>query len=198
MSATRLPEPPSSPTPVDTSWTAPGDSIQAVHEAVAHDSVVMADTAMTSADPSAARSPGGMHWAVPVATFELLLIAFLLARLRSARREARLARAAAASDPEDVGVEDRTKRTLEEARRAKVDMGGLMQSIHLSRDLYKELGKRCHPDRFPDPERKRAAEELFQLITRHRRDYPRLVELRERAQQELGLEFAAKDASNQA
>ena len=136
-----------------------------------------------AADGAAAeRIWDGVHWAVPVAAFEFLVILYLVGRWRAARRAA----SRMGKNPEDAKTE-RVREQLRKARGEEVDMGGLMDSIHLSRGLYKELSKRCHPDRFPDPARKQAAEELFQLITRHRRDYKQLLELRERARKELGL-----------
>ena len=141
------------------------------------------DTLLNAADGAAAgRIWDGVHWAVPVAALEFLVILFLVGRWRAARRAA----SRMGKSRKDAKME-RVREQMREARGENVDMDGLMNSIHLSRGLYKELSKRCHPDRFPDPSRKKTAEELFQLITRHRRDYTHLLELRERARQELGL-----------
>ena len=41
-------------------------------------------------------------------------------------------------------------------------MNNLMDSIHNSRNLYKELSKKCHPDRFINDPKQKIAEEIFQ------------------------------------
>ncbi len=67
----------------------------------------------------------------------------------------------------------------------EVDMGAVMDSIHKSGPLYKSLSRKCHPDRFSDPADQAKANELFQLISQHRRDYAKLVELQKRVETEL-------------
>ena len=40
-------------------------------------------------------------------------------------------------------------------------MNNLMDSMHKSRNLYKELSKKCHPDRFINNPKQKIAEEIF-------------------------------------
>lgn len=69
----------------------------------------------------------------------------------------------------------------------EVDMAAVMDSIHKSGPLYKRLSRKCHPDRFSDPDDQAKANELFQLISQHRRDYAKLLELEKRFESELNL-----------
>ena len=76
---------------------------------------------------------------------------------------------------------------LKDAKSKDIDMENLMNDINLSKDLYKVLSRSCHPDRFHDNSIKVKAEILFQEITKHRRSYTKLLELKERANKELNL-----------
>ena len=63
-----------------------------------------------------------------------------------------------------------------------------MDNIYKSRLLYKKLSTSCHPDRFPANEEKRKiADELFQEISNHQRNYNKLVELQELAKLKLDI-----------
>lgn len=74
-------------------------------------------------------------------------------------------------------------------KEGNLDMANVMSSIHHARNLYKLLSKKCHPDRFVNDSRRPIAEEIFQEISKNRRDYKRLLELKERAKIELELNF---------
>lgn len=77
---------------------------------------------------------------------------------------------------------------LNEARNSNVDMDNLINSINKSRQLYKQLSAKCHPDRFAIDEVKRTiADNLFQEITKHQRNYGKLLELQEEAKQKLNI-----------
>jgi len=80
--------------------------------------------------------------------------------------------------------------SLSDAKNSNVDMDNLMNSINKSRQLYKQLSAKCHPDRFvSDEEKKVIAESLFQDITRNQRNYNKLLELQEEATQKLNITF---------
>jgi len=79
---------------------------------------------------------------------------------------------------------------LEKARKTKIDMEGIMNSINKSKDLYKELSASCHPDRFINSPKQKLAEEIFQEISKNRRNFEELSKLKERAMKELELHFA--------
>jgi len=70
-----------------------------------------------------------------------------------------------------------------------IDMDNLINSINKSNILYKELICKCHPDRFINDTRQKNAEDIFQEITNNKRNYKRLIELKERAIRELNVEL---------
>jgi uncharacterized sporulation protein YeaH/YhbH (DUF444 family) len=68
-----------------------------------------------------------------------------------------------------------------EAKDGDINMTDLMLSINKSRELYKELSRKCHPDKHIESEFQKEIEELFQEITENQRNYVKLVELKEKA-----------------
>lgn len=68
-------------------------------------------------------------------------------------------------------------------------MGGIIDDINLSKPLYKELIKVCHPDRFVNESKQKNAEIIFQEITENENNYSRLKELKNRAEKELEIKF---------
>jgi sensor domain CHASE-containing protein len=90
---------------------------------------------------------------------------------------------------ESTHLSEVSKERLREIRRKTVDMDSLMKSINGSRDLYKELSRSCHPDRFVNTDQHEIAEALFQDVSKYKRDYTRLLALKERASIELNINF---------
>lgn len=78
---------------------------------------------------------------------------------------------------------------IKKARTTNIDMDDLMGNINKSKDLYKELSRVCHPDKFINSEFEKKAELIFQEITKNKRNYKSLLELKERAKEELNLNF---------
>lgn len=78
---------------------------------------------------------------------------------------------------------------LKKALKNEVNMHALMDSITKSGKLYKQLSKKCHPDRFVNNPKQKMAEEIFKEITRNKRNYGQLVYLRTRAINELNINF---------
>lgn len=78
---------------------------------------------------------------------------------------------------------------LKDAKKADIDMGDLMNSINGSRDLYKVLSRKCHPDRFQDEKLRNKADKIFQDISRHKRNHKKLTELQIQAENELNITF---------
>jgi hypothetical protein len=72
---------------------------------------------------------------------------------------------------------------------SNTDMDNLINSIHQSKSLYKELNKVCHPDRFINSEKLEIAIIIFQEITENEKNYSKLLELRSRAEKELFIKF---------
>lgn len=115
----------------------------------------------------------GTNWWLVLAVIEFGVILLLLYKFRSQKR-----------------VEfDETFNELKTARSSEIDMDNLMNSIHGSRDLYKELSRKCHPDRFQNEELRIKADAIFQEISKSRRDYQKLDTLKKRASLELGVTF---------
>jgi hypothetical protein len=81
------------------------------------------------------------------------------------------------------------EKIIKESKNKDIYMGNLMNSIHQSKSLYDTLKKKCHPDRFPDHELNKIADSLFQEITLNKRNYNKLLELKEVAERELNINF---------
>ena len=73
------------------------------------------------------------------------------------------------------------------SKNSEVNMDDLMNNINKSRDLYKKISTKCHPDRFVENELNKKASELFQEITKNKRNYNRLVELKNQVEQQLNI-----------
>jgi hypothetical protein len=78
----------------------------------------------------------------------------------------------------------------EKSLKEEIDFGNIIQSSFHTQPLYDELKVKCHPDRFPNDEIKnKVADALFQEITKNKTNYKKLVQLKERAKQELNITF---------
>lgn len=66
-----------------------------------------------------------------------------------------------------------------EAKDADINMADLMLSINKSRELYKELSRKCHPDKHIESLFQKEIEILFQEITENKRNFQELVKLKE-------------------
>ena len=84
---------------------------------------------------------------------------------------------------------DLPKDKIINAKSASIDMDNLMDSINGSRNLYKELSKACHPDKFINTEKQKIAEDIFQDISKDKRNYEKLLAHKERAKNELNINF---------
>lgn len=82
-----------------------------------------------------------------------------------------------------------TYKDVKNARSESIDMNNLINSINGSRDLYKELSRKCHPDNFVDSPLQKNAEEIFQEISKNKRDFGKLLLLKARAETELKIIF---------
>jgi len=78
---------------------------------------------------------------------------------------------------------------VKSSKSVNVDMDNVMNSILLSKDLFKQLSSKCHPDRFLDAELNAKANEIYQEITKNKRNYNKLLELKEIAINELKINF---------
>jgi biopolymer transport protein ExbB/TolQ len=71
------------------------------------------------------------------------------------------------------------EKEIREAKNTDIDMDDLMLSINKSRELYKELSRKCHPDKHINSEFQKEIEELFQEITKNKRNFQELVKLKD-------------------
>lgn len=110
-----------------------------------------------------------------IAILEFIIIIFLVVRFKSKRNK--------------LDFSDLERDTVKSAKSKKIDMDNLMNSINSSRDLYKELSKKCHPDRFINDPKHKIAEEIFQEISRHERNFEKLNLIKTRAINELNVTF---------
>ncbi len=106
---------------------------------------------------------------------ELIIIVFLIYKLKSKNKVFELT--------------DLETKHLKNSKNNKIDMNNLMDSIHNSRNLYKELSKKCHPDRFINDPKHKIAEEIFQEISENERNFEKLSLLKLRAINELNINF---------
>jgi len=88
---------------------------------------------------------------------------------------------------EEMMMRDLTRDKLQEIRKSEVDMEGLLKSIHQAHELYKQLSSKCHPDIFINSDKHAVSELLFQEITKNKRNYVKLEELKIRAIEELDI-----------
>jgi hypothetical protein len=110
-----------------------------------------------------------------IALVEFLVISLLIFRARKRKKYLDFI-----DVPDDV---------LKKAKSSDIDMGDLMQSINESKAIYKELSKLCHPDRFLNSEKHENALAIFQEISKNKRNYKELSNLRERAITELEIKI---------
>jgi cytoskeletal protein RodZ len=140
------------------------------------DAVQMADTTQIAV---AVRTSNHLQTATSIwlwiALIELIIIVWLLFKLRKQNNPQ--------LDLKNVKKSD-LKKSSED-----VNMGDLVNSIYKSRELYKELSKRCHPDRFVNTDLEVIAEKLFQEISKNKRNYKQLVALKAEAINKLNLKF---------
>ena len=69
-----------------------------------------------------------------------------------------------------------------------IDFSNVLNNAFNSKEIYDDLKKKCHPDRFvDDAEREVIANELFQRITQNQHNIDNLRKLREEAVQKLGI-----------
>ena len=74
---------------------------------------------------------------------------------------------------------------IKKYRNSNVEMDNLMKNIYESGDLYKELSRKYHPDRFINSPNQHLAQEIFQEITKNKRNVKMLLILKKRAIEQL-------------
>ena len=74
---------------------------------------------------------------------------------------------------------------ISNSRSVKIDMDDLLNNINKSNKLYKELSIKFHPDRFRDHKMVKKANDILKEISINKRNYKKLLELKEIAEREL-------------
>lgn len=110
-----------------------------------------------------------------IATVEFIILAFFVFRLRKIKPK--------------LDFSDIPKEEIKKLKKKEIDMDRLMDNINSSRKLYLELSKKCHPDNFISNDQKEIADKLFQEITSNKRNYHKLLELKQKAIAELIIKF---------
>ncbi|MCH4552216.1 hypothetical protein [Aestuariibaculum lutulentum] len=110
-----------------------------------------------------------------VATAELLIIGFLVYKIISTKNK--------------LPLSEISKSKLKNAQKTDIDMNNIMNSIVGSRDLYKQLSRVCHPDRFINTDHYESAVLIFQEISKNKRNHDKLAHLQKRAETELNINF---------
>ncbi|HLU86830.1 MAG TPA: hypothetical protein VKZ44_03675, partial [Taishania sp.] len=87
----------------------------------------------------------------------------------------------------ELEFSDLPKEKLKTAKSTSIDMDNLMNSINGAGELYKELSRKCHPDRFVKSDKQSLAEEIFQEISKNKRNFKALQDLKVRAKNELEI-----------
>lgn len=79
----------------------------------------------------------------------------------------------------------KSKDELEKYKKQEVSMDNVFYSINQSKELYKDLSKKCHPDKFIGSEKYHLAEQIFQDLTENKRNYKELLRIKSRIHNEL-------------
>lgn len=80
---------------------------------------------------------------------------------------------------------NRKSNDIDVFKTADISMSDLMENIHLAKTLYKELSRKCHPDRFVNSEKFETAEKIFQEISLNERNYKELLRLKDESNEKL-------------
>lgn len=111
-----------------------------------------------------------------LAVIEIVIIILLLLKLYRKKNR-------------DSSLDTITMSKLKKARKSSVNMDELMLSINEAKGLYKELSRVCHPDRFVNSDLQEEAQEIFQEVSKHKRDYKKLLALKDQARTALNINF---------
>lgn len=88
----------------------------------------------------------------------------------------------------------KTKKTknhqvLNEMKNQDVNLHEVMLDINNSKELYKLLSRRCHPNKFINSEYHKEIEDLYKEISNNKRNYSKLLELKELASMRFNINF---------
>lgn len=83
----------------------------------------------------------------------------------------------------------RHRQVLKEMKNQDINLNEVMLDINNSKELYKVLSRKCHPDKFINSEYHEEIEELFKEISNNKRNYSKLLELKEIASMKFNINF---------
>lgn len=131
----------------------------------------MNDTLQMAADSlvQASQQGNSLNWWMIIAVIELVIIVALLI---------------------SKGKTDEKKRSIKRQVREEGDInfGNVIASSFGAETLYKELIRKCHPDRFaPDEEKVALANDISERLGKYKHDLKRLNELKEEAINKLNI-----------
>ena len=107
-----------------------------------------------------------------IAIIEFILIVWLLIKLKNQKK---------------IMLDFSEMRKSDLRKSEDIDMNNLVNSIYHSKELYKELSKKCHPDRFANTCKQEIAEDIFKRISKNKRNYEQLILIKEEAKSKLDL-----------
>ena len=131
------------------------------------------DTIQMAADSlmQTSQQDNSLNWWMVIAIIELIIIIALLFSKNKADSKKRSIK----------------KQVMEEG---KIDYSNIIASSFGAEALYKELIKKCHPDRFaPDKERVAIANDISTRIGKNQHDLKKLNELKEEAVNKLNIKL---------
>lgn len=76
---------------------------------------------------------------------------------------------------------------LLEVRKHEIDFQNIFTDFNMSKEIYNELKRKCHPDRFVDPELNSIASDLSLRIAENKSSYGKLCKLKEEAIKKLKI-----------
>jgi len=76
---------------------------------------------------------------------------------------------------------------LKEVRKNEINFQDIFSDFQKSKEIYKELIRKCHPDRFVDSDLNKIATDLSLRIAEHKSSYSELCHLREEACEKLNI-----------
>lgn len=74
-----------------------------------------------------------------------------------------------------------------EVKKQEIDFAEFFSDFNKSKEIYNELIRKCHPDRFIDPELNAIAAELSLKIAENKSSYSQLVLLKDEAREKLKI-----------
>ncbi len=83
----------------------------------------------------------------------------------------------------------RHRQVLNEMKNQDVNLHEVMLDINNSKELYKILSRSCHPDKFINSEYHEEIVGLFKEISNNKRNYTKLLELKELASVRFNINF---------